>query len=196
MAWIKTLCALAGLAALGGCLSVLPEPNTPGALYRVGAVETLAQLNAHVVIREPEAPRLFAGRDMVVEGADGGLKLVAGAQWAGRFTRLVQVALIDALAGGEGMALDASSGAPGAYELSWRVADIAVKGARARCVLDLTLLEGRTRAPVATAKVSGEALLGGNQPGDRARALSSASRACVAEAAAFVSQKAVAKPDA
>ena len=190
MAWIKTLFALAGLAALGGCLSVLPEPNKPGALYRVGTVETLAPLDAHVVIREPEAPRLFAGRDMVVEGADGGLKLVAGVQWAGRFTRLVQVALIDALAGGDGMALDASSGAPGAYELSWRVADITIAGKRARCVLDLTLLDGRSRQPVATAKVSGEGSLAGQQPGDRARALSSASRACVAEAATFIAQNA------
>lgn len=186
---------LAGLAALGGCLSVLPEPDAPGALYRIGPVEASSQLAAHVVIREPDAPRLFAGRDMVVEGADGGLRLVAGAEWAGRYTRLVQIALVDALSGGEGMALEASSGAPGDYELAWRVSEIAVSGNMARCALDLTLLDGRTRAPVAAAKVSGEGSLSGNGPGERAQALSAASRACVAEAAAFVAEHARRNPD-
>ena len=195
MALKRTLCALAGLVVLGGCLSVLPEPDAPGALYRIGAVEASAPLASHVIIREPEAPRLFAGRDMVIEGGDGGLRLVAGAEWAGRYTRLVQLALIDALAGGEGMALDAASGARGDYELSWRVADIAVSGSRARCELDLTLLDGRDRSPVASAKVSGEGALSGTAPGDRARALSAASRACVAEAGAFIAQNAVARPD-
>lgn len=192
MVLTRTLCALAGLVMAGGCLSVLPEPDAPGALYRIAPVEAGASLSRHVIIREPEAPRLFAGRDMVVEGADGGLRLVGGAEWAGRYTRLVQLALIDALSGGEGMALDASSGAPGDYELSWRVAEILVSDARARCVLDLNLLDGRTRAPVAAGKVSGGGAVTGSGPGDRARALSMASRACVAAAAAFVAEKAAA----
>ncbi len=194
MAIRRSLFTLIGLAALGGCLSVLPEPSAPGALYRIGQMETSSQLAAHVVIREPEAPRLFAGRDMVVEGADGGLRLVAGAEWAGRYTRLVQIALIDSLSGGDGMALEASSGAPGDYELSWRVSEIAVSGNRARCALDLTLLDGRTRAPVAAAKVSAEGRSSGNAPGERAQALSVASRACVAKAAAFVATNASAVP--
>lgn len=193
MALIRPIAALAGLALLSACVSVLPEQQTPSALYRLGDVPPVAELDANLVVREPMAERVLGGQDMVVESADGGLRLIQGVEWAGRLTRLMQGGMIDALSGeGDGIAVPELAGAPGAYELSWRIKDLTLfsgeGGAdRAVCALDLTLMEGRSRAPVSQGKVRTEVAVSARAPERRAQALSQVARDCLAEAAVFVS---------
>ena len=51
---------MTGLAAcsLAACVSVLPEPKVPQGLYRFAPMETTYDLDASVLIREPDASRL------------------------------------------------------------------------------------------------------------------------------------------
>ncbi len=178
---------IAAALVLAGCVSVLPTQEAPAALYRIGTPQPVTGLTADVIIREPEAARLFGGARMLAEDADGGLRVMRQAEWVGRYTRLAQIALIESLsASGEGLALDASSGASGAYELAWSVDDISVSGGQARCVFALTVMRGRDRVPLATRRVSGAALATRADAAARAKALAEASRGCVGEAGAFV----------
>lgn len=189
---LRPLALLASLAVLTSCVSVLPEQQTPNALYRLGDIPAVANLSANLVVREPMAERVLGGQDMVVEDSGGGLRLIQGVEWAGRLTRLMQSGLIDALAGeGDGIAIAELAGAPGQYELSWRIKDLTLmtggEADRAVCALDLTLMEGRSRAPVAQGKVRTDIVVSGRTSERRAQALSQAARDCLAEAAVFVS---------
>lgn len=178
------------LLGAAGCVSVLPEQTAPEALYRVAPAQDSFALETRIVVREPEAPRILGGQGMVSEAADGGLKLVGGAEWAGRATKLLQLALVDRFAPSgdelEGYAVASAMGAPGEYELAWRVSDLALAGNRAVCRLDLILMDATTRAPVASQRVSGTADAPGRSPSQRAQALSRAAGACVDEAARFL----------
>lgn len=183
----------AGLFGLSACVSVLPEQEAPSALYRLTPAAGERALERNVIISEPSAARLFSGQAMVAEGSDGGLRLVPGVEWAGRLTRLMQLGLIDALNGapqGAGTALDRLSGATGAYELAWTVSDLSLAGGQGICALDLVLLDGRTREPVARRSVRTAERAGSDTPQSRALALRAAAEACISEAAEFVASEA------
>lgn len=187
MARIPVIAAL-GALALSGCVSVLPEQDVPNALYRFPVIAPSAGLAADLVVREPSSARVLGGQGMVAEGPDGGLRLISGAEWAGRLTGLMQYGLIDALSGeGAGTAVTALSGAPGAYELSWRIKDMTISGEVARCALSLTLMDGRSRAPLRTVNIEETEPVTGRDPEERARALSMAGEQCVEAAAVAVS---------
>lgn len=183
---ITFLAALASLA-LAGCISVLPEQSVPNALYRLGPITPNDGLDRNVVVREPTSVRVFGGQGMVAEGGDGGLRLIESVEWAGRLTSLMQRGLVDALSGsGEGVAVSELSGVPGALEVSWHIADMTIIGSSAVCDLDVTVLDGRTREPLATGVVRETVPVNGDRAADRARALSSVGAACLETAAAFV----------
>lgn len=189
MSLLRSFSALAALTLFGACVSVLPEQETPKALYRLGSIPAAAGLPADIVVREPMAERVLGGQAMVIEGSDGGLRLISGVEWSGRLTRLMQTGLIDALSGdGEGIAMPEITGAPGKYELSWRIKDLSLaSGDRAVCALDLTIMEGRTREPVAHGTVQASLNVRSKTPAQRAQALSEVARECLSEAAYFVS---------
>lgn len=185
--------AIAILMAAGGCVSVLPEQPKPEAVYRLAEPQALAELRAHVVIREPDAPRLFASRTITSQSPDGGLKVVSGVAWADRATRMFQVTLLDAFKGdGPGLAVDDVTGVSGDYELYWRVSEFSLKGTEGVCELQLTLLDGRSRVPVAQQSVAARAQASAKGDLARARALSDAGRLCVEKAAGFIAERAVA----
>ena len=60
-----------GTLLLAGCVSVLPEPEAPDALYRIEGSRMVANLSQNVVVREPDAPRLSSGQSMVSEDSAG-----------------------------------------------------------------------------------------------------------------------------
>lgn len=190
---LKPVVALiAGALALPACVSVLPQQEAPNALYRLSPAPGEAALERNVIISEPNATRIFAGQAMVAEGADGGLRLVPGVEWAGRLTALMQRGLIEALNGapqGGGTALDRLSGASGDYELSWTVSDLSLSGGEAICALDLVLMDGRTREPRARSTVRTQSASASDQPEARAIALRRAAERCIAEAADFVASE-------
>ena len=193
MARLSALFAGLALMLPAACVSVLPEQNVPSALYRIAPSNASYELQTGLIVREPDAPRLLGGQGMVSEGADGGLRIVSGAEWAGRSTELLQLALIDRFPpSGDmdgGYALPAASGPSGDHELVWRIVDLSIAGQSARCEIDLTLIERASQTPVASTRVNGAATASGGSASARAGALSDAAGACVDAAARFVADE-------
>ena len=180
-------------ASLASCVSLLPEQKVPEGLYRFGPTETVHPIDASIIIREPEASRLFGGRAIASEDGSGALRLVPGVEWTDSATRMMQIALLDSLGGeGGGVAIGSDTGADADFELAWRMSDFTLSGTTARCRIQATLLEGRSRKMLAQTSVSTSAVAQGNDNASRAKALTDAGRACVSEVAAFVAEKAVA----
>lgn len=190
---IRSLSIAFAALSLSACVSVLPEPEAPDGLYRFGAMTETYPVDAVVAVREPEASRLLGGRVIVSENTAGALRLVRGVEWADNATRLMQVALLDAVNdAGAGVAVAYESGARADYELVWRIEDFSLAGTQARCSLEGTLVEARSRKVVAQTNVASTAAATGFANEARALALAEAGRSCVARIAGFVSEKAVA----
>jgi len=184
----------ASLAILGvsACVSVLPEAKVPEGLYRFGPMEAVYDLDASIIIREPEASRLVAGRAIAAEDSSGALRLVRGVEWADTSTRLMQTALLDLFGGaGAGVAIAPDTGAPADYELSWWVSDFTLSDTTGRCRIRATLLDGRTRKVLDQTLISTSATAEGKTNAQRARALTEAGKACVSDVAAFIAYKTV-----
>lgn len=189
---IRSIFTVAALVALTACVSVIPEPEVPEGLYRFGSMTETYPVETVVAVREPEASRLFGGRVIASEDGAGALRLVRGVEWADNATRLMQVAVLDALDDtGEGVAVALETGARADFELVWRIEDFTLAGTRARCDLEATLVQATTRKVVAQTNVSSSADAGGSSNAARALALAEAGRACVGQVAGFVSEKAV-----
>ncbi|MFN7055576.1 ABC-type transport auxiliary lipoprotein family protein [Hyphomonas sp.] len=172
---------------LAACVNVIPQPETPEALYRIGPMEPAHRLSASVVVREPEASRLFSGRAIAAEDATGALRIIRGIQWSDSATHMMQTALLDSLGGeGQGVAVGSSSGAPARFELVWRISDFTLSGTTALCRLEATLLDGRRRTVISQTNVATSAIALDNTNAARAKALTDAGRACVSDVAAFV----------
>jgi ABC-type uncharacterized transport system auxiliary subunit len=190
---IRRFTLILAAAGLSACVSVLPEQKAPEGLYRFGPMEALHMIDASVVIREPEASRLFGGRAIAAEDSSGALRLVNGVEWSDSATRMMQVALLDTLGGSNGgVAVASETGAPTDYELAWRISDFTLSGTTARCRIEATLLEGRSRKVLAQTNVSTTAIALDSKNAARAKALTDAGRACVSDIAAFVAERAVA----
>lgn len=191
--YLKVGLAVAGVLGASACVSVLPEQPKPEAVYSLPEPETRASLATNVVIREPDAPRLFAGRTVTSQAPDGGLKVVPGVAWADRATRMFQTTLLEAFShDGQGLAVDDVTGVSGQYELYWRVSKFTLDGTEGVCGLQLTLLDGRSREPVAQNSLEARSPASGKGDLARARALADAGRQCVEEAAQLIAGKAVA----
>ena len=193
---VRALVLMIVAASLAACVSILPEKKAPEGLYRFGPMEPMHSLEASIVIREPEASRLVGGRAIAAEDSDGALRLVKGVEWTDSATRMMQIALLDTLGGGDGgVAVASDTGAPTDYELAWRISDFTLTGTTARCRIEATLLEGRSRKVLAQTNVSTTAVALDSGNAARAKALTDAGRACVSDVAAFVAEKSVvAKP--
>lgn len=177
---------LAASVALGGCVSVLPEPKTPDALYRIEATGDLVGLRHTVIVREPEAPRLMAGQGIVSEGADGGMRLVPGVEWADSATRQLQLAMIDSFEIGEDAnALLPETGVLAEYELATRVKMFGLKGNTAICAMTASLITTRGRDLVDMTEIVTRTNALSDKRRDRALALKQAGADCARQAAEF-----------
>ena len=172
--------------ALAGCVSVLPEPSTPDALYRIEARADGPALYASLEIREPEAPRLMAGAALVSEDFSGALRLIPGAEWAGPATRQIQLAVVDSFTLGEGgAAVLPESGVRTEYQLNSRVQTFGLVRDVAICELSANLIHAGDRKLIAQSKVLAERQPTSLKADDRAIALKAAAEECVAEMARF-----------
>ena len=185
------------LLAATACTSVLPEPETPDSLFRFDAPVRQYEIGSTLLIREPEASRLFAGRAIASEASDGSLRIVRGVEWSDRATRMMQTALLDAFRGGDGVALSSETGAVAWHELSWRLADFTLRGDEAVCRVQATLLLGHNRSVLEQYNVESRVTVGSASNAVRARALADAGRDCVQHLAQILSEKttAPAQPD-
>jgi ABC-type uncharacterized transport system auxiliary subunit len=184
---IRTLIVSLGLAGLAGCVNVLRQPDAPEAFYRIGPMDPMHKLNATVTIREPDASRLFSGRAIAAEDETGALRIVRGVQWTDNATEMMQGALLDSFSGeGAFAALPSNTSGPAQFEVTWRLSEFTLAGETARCRLDATLLQGRTRIVVAQTSLATTAVALDNSNAARAKALTDAGRACVSDLAAFI----------
>ncbi len=182
----STLSALILAPLLGACVSVLPEPSTPDALYRVEAQQKFEGLSHHLIIREPEAPRLIAGAGMVSEGADGGLRLIPGVEWSGSATRQIQLAMIDSFEVGQrGNAMLPEMGVLAGYELASQLKTLGLNGTTASCVMTVSVITTSNRDLLALAEVTAAEQSDSNSGRDRAAALRNVASRCAAQAAQF-----------
>ncbi|MEM9054692.1 MAG: ABC-type transport auxiliary lipoprotein family protein [Pseudomonadota bacterium] len=180
------VCGAAAIA-LAGCVSVLPEPEAPDALYRIEGQKTIQGLTENVIIREPEAPRLSAGQAMVSE-MSGRLRLIPRVEWAGAATRQMQNAIIDSFSlQNDGNALLPESGVSTAYEVFSHMKVFHVVDGEAVCDMTVatTFLISRNGASQVE-HVSAKVPVRGDRADDLAFALKEAGEQCAEEAARFI----------
>jgi len=173
-------------AALTACVSVLPTPVAPDALYGVEASTSQSGLAHDIIIREPEAARLMAGQGMVSKGADGGLRMVSGVEWSGPATREIQLAIIDSFRTGEtGNAVAPELGILADYELASRVSVLQLQGETAICEMVVSLIAARDRSLMAHTEIMAQVTATSRSSADRAVALKQAASECAAQASLF-----------
>jgi len=184
---VRCLTTVSALVFLAGCVSVLPEPEVPSGLYRLGDIDASVSISKNLIIREPEGGRVFGGRALASEGDDGALRLIKGVEWAQSASGMLQAGLLDTFGtDGGGVAVAKGIGAPGDLELAWRMSDFTVSGVNASCELELTLLNGRTREPIMQRRIETSALAASEKASDRANALADAAQSCIQETAEVI----------
>lgn len=170
-------------AILGGCVSVLPEPSVPGALYRLPQAASLsaasqAELLASVTVFEPEGSALLLGRSIVFEDDLGALSVLADAQWSDPAALLLQSFLVDRLtllkAADGAIVVSDQSGAVTDVEFKWRVKDFVILEDEARFAVQVTLLGARTRQIAGQFDISETVSYAGTAETDGVRALQQA----------------------
>lgn len=143
-----------GTLLLSGCVSVLPEPVVPEALYRLrdsagGAQGQPVSLPVNITVYEPDGSSLLLSRDIVFEEADGALSVVRDAQWSDPASRLLQALLLDRLfiqtPDSQGLALSDATGVLSPVDMRWQARDYMVRENEAVVAFRVTLLSGRTR---------------------------------------------------
>lgn len=188
---IRILFAVIAISSLSACLSVIPEGDAPEALYRFGPVEAGegVELTRSVVVREPESPRVLGGIEIVARDGRGALRLVDGVEWADRAPRLFQYTLLDYLSTGhDGIAMLPETGARAEFILTWRISEFALNGDTAVARIELTLLDGIKREPVARRVLKSEVRAENDRSRSRAEAMAEAGRNVVEQAAGFVAE--------
>lgn len=187
----RLFAAFAAISLLSGCVSLIPEPEVPNALYRLGPIEEKGSfiIRETVLVRQPEAPRILSGVDLASRDNTGAIRLLSGVEWADRAPRLLQLTVLDYLGTkGNGAALLPETGARASYELSWRLAEFSLEGNTAIAEAELTLLDGRTRAPLRQLTISSQHEASNGNASSRAQALAEAGRDIARQAADFIAQ--------
>ncbi len=183
---MRSLIAVFGLTSLAGCLSVLPEPDSADALYRIEASSSVP-LAYDVTIEQPEAPSILAGRALSVEDESGAVRLIRGAEWAGPATRQIQLALIDSFEVGEaGAATLPETGIIAPYEAAIRLTHFGLVVNEARCEATVTVVDATNRSVIARETVSTRESIIDLSKSERGPIMKSVAEACVLKMADFV----------
>ena len=176
----------AAALSIAGCVSVLPEPESPEALYRIEAADMRQDLPVNLVVREPDAAQIIAGQALVSVDASGAIRLVRSVEWSGRSTRLLQLALVDSFSmNGDGAALLPETAVTAQYELISRVQAFELRGEEAICELSVSIVHKGTHALVEQTEVSAQRSAESDRAPARAAALKNAGEACIAQMAEF-----------
>jgi ABC-type uncharacterized transport system auxiliary subunit len=193
---------LAPLLVLNACVSVLPEPQIPSALISLPSERAQAPadpLQADVAVYPPDATRAFSGADIAVR-SDQELVYLGDVRWADAAPRLLQSAVVDALAlaGGEGRAVPAQLAARVDYEVRWRIVDLSAsrETGPVRAEVEVSLLDSPTRRVVAQDSFSATENPTASAPRARAAAVALAAQSVADQVAAFVAKSAAPKPPA
>ena len=168
------------------CVSVLPEPEAPEALYRVEAETLYSGLQEDLIVREPEAPRLISGQNMISEASDGGLRVVRGVEWSGPSTRQIQLAIVNSFKIGEdGNAVLPELGVLAPFELASQLKVLRLRGDTGICEMTVSLVSTRDRSLLARTEIAASAEADSGSARDRAGALKTAASSCAGQASEF-----------
>jgi len=168
------------------CVSVLPEPTAPDALYSIDASDAYAGLSHDLIDREPEAPRLISGQNMISEGTDGGLRVVPGVEWSGRATRQMQLAIMNSFKFDEaGDAVLPEHRILAQYELASDLSALQLEGETGVCEMAVSVISTQDRSLLARRKISAREQADSGSSRDRALALKDAASDCASQATEF-----------
>ena len=174
--------------SLAGCVSVLPEPVVPDALYRFTSTSqpmggAAVSLPANIIVFEPEGSSLLLGRSIAFESEDGALSLLSEAEWSESASRLLQSALLDRLSivapDSAGVAVDERLTLSAAYELHWTVRDLIIGEENAVMTARVEVLDGGTGRIVGQTFVTRSETYTGRPDREGTRALIRAARGVV-----------------
>jgi cholesterol transport system auxiliary component len=196
----RVLASLVFALALGGCFSVLPEPEIPSALISLPSDRATAPadpLLADVAVYPPDSTRAFAGIDIAVR-SDQEMVYLGDVRWVDTAPRLLQGAVVDALAkaGGAGRAAPAQLAARTDYDVRWRIVDLSASKdvGPVRVEVEASLMDSTTRRMIAQETFKAEGTPTDRAPRARAAALAIAAQSVADQVAAFATKNAVAKP--
>ena len=190
----RILAAVVLPLAFGGCLSVLPEPEIPLALISLPAERAAtpsSPLRADVAVYPPDASRAYSGLDIAVR-ADQEVVYLANVRWVDTAPRLLQGAVVDALAraGGDGRAAPAQLGARVDYDVRWRVIDLSTgkETAPANAIVEVSILDAATRRMIAQDTFKASDTPTSKDPRARAAAMAKAAQSVSDQVAEFVAK--------
>lgn len=174
------------VAALAGCVSVLPAPEAPDALYQIDPVAVRQSLPTGLLVRLPEAPQIVSGQALASEDAAGAIRLIPKVEWSEGATRLLQMALVESFGfDGKGTAVMSDSGLLADYELVTRLRVFNLRGAQAVCAADIMIAQVRTAQVLDRTSVEISRPVDSPRAVDRALAMKASAEACVSEISAF-----------
>ena len=189
---LKTIVLSLTALSLAGCVSVLPEPVVPDALYRFTSTSqpmsgAPVSLPANIIVFEPEGSSLLLGRNIAYESEDGALSVLPEAEWTESASRLLQSALLDRLSlqasDSEGVAVDERLTLSAAYELHWTVRDLVIGEEDAVVTARVEILNGRTGEIVGQTFITKRESYTGRADTEGTRALIRAARSVIDEIA-------------
>jgi ABC-type uncharacterized transport system auxiliary subunit len=180
--------------ALSGCISLLPEPPPPPALFVLEAGEvqrlpgdTIAEV---VSVAPPQGQRAILGADLIWRTGDS-MAYVSQSQWTGRAQERLQTLLVQTLARqGRVRAAVESGDAQSNYEVRWDVTSFEVvengRQMSAQFAADVRVLRMTSREVLATTRVAAEAPVSSRSATEASQALARAAREGSARIGVFV----------
>lgn len=173
---------LSGVALLGGCISLLPEPAPPPRIFvlEAGAVAAAPgpRLDAVIAVALPGGERSILGTDLTWRTGDE-LAFVAQTQWSSRAENALHAMLLETLAGQEKFAAVTRAGEGRAeYEVRWDVLDFEVRETdmSAHFAADVRIMALPARSVLAQRRIEASAPVADRSASIAAEALARAAR--------------------
>ena len=148
---ISTALVIPALFLTSACVSVLPEPVVPEALYRLDAATPqrdaqTVEIPKSLTVYQPEGSSLLLGKDIIFQTDTGGLSVLRKAKWSDTVSSLLQAKLLERLSttDGESAVSDATAARTDA-ELRWRVRDFVITDDEAIAAFQITVMTARKR---------------------------------------------------
>jgi ABC-type uncharacterized transport system auxiliary subunit len=193
------------LLMLGGCITLLPEPPPPPAVFALEARDvaesTNAPVDAVIGIAIPTGERAILGSDLIWRTGDQ-LAFVSQTQWSGRADSALQSMLAETLIRqGRFRSATRSGEARAEFEIRWEVLDFEIDEAsmQARFAAEVRLVQSPGRRIVASTIVNTNAPVSDRSATQAANALARAARegsARIGEFAADAAAEAMTAPAA
>lgn len=173
---------LLSAAMLSGCISLLPEPPPPPAVFvlEAGDVQEVQGeiIDAVIAVSAPSGERAILGSDLIWRTGDQ-LAYVSQTQWSGRADSALQALLAETIIRqGRFRAATRSGEARAEYEIRWQVLDFEVfeSDMKAHFVAEVRLVQSPGRQIIASEIISAEAPVSDRSATVAAQALARAAR--------------------